>query len=96
MLPTYLPPQQRGRLAALDAAIRSRLGEVRHTIYGGSFDAGGPSARGIPTVMFGVPEEGDLLGDDFVRLSAVRNEAAILRDTVTRSLQHPIDSSERA
>jgi len=86
MLPTYLPPERRGRLAALDAAIRARLGEVRHTIYSGSFDAGGPSARGIPTVMFGVPDEGDLLGDDFVRLSAVRMEAAILRDTVTRFL----------
>lgn len=83
MLPAYLPADRRGVLAPLDAAIRTHLGDVRHTVYGGSFDAGGPSARGIPTVMFGVPEEGDLLGDDYVRLSAVRAEAAVVRDTVS-------------
>ncbi|WP_433509362.1 M20 family metallopeptidase [Nonomuraea sp. CA-143628] len=87
MLPAYLPPERRAVLDALDGAIRARLGEPRHTVYGGSFDAGGPAERGIPTVMFGVPEEGDLLGDDYVRLSAVRDEAAILRDTVTRFLE---------
>ncbi|MFC4009281.1 peptidase dimerization domain-containing protein [Nonomuraea purpurea] len=87
MLPAYLPPERRDVLAALDSAVRDRLGEVRHGVYGGSFDAGGPSERGIPTVMFGVPAEGDLLGDDFVRLSAVRDEAAVLRQTVTRFLR---------
>jgi acetylornithine deacetylase/succinyl-diaminopimelate desuccinylase-like protein len=83
MLPAYLPPGERGVLAPLDAAVRTHLGEVRHTVYGGSFDAGGPASRGIATVMFGVPDEGDLLGDDFVRLSAVRSEAAAIADTVT-------------
>lgn len=87
MLPAYLPPERRDVLSALDDAVRDRLGEVRHGVYGGSFDAGGPSERGIPTVMFGVPAEGDLLGDDFVRLSAVRDEAAVLRATVTRFLR---------
>ncbi|MEV1172840.1 peptidase dimerization domain-containing protein [Nonomuraea sp. NPDC049784] len=87
MLPAYLPPERREVLGSLDAAIRERLGESRHGVYGGSFDAGGPYERGIPTVMFGVPAEGDLLGDDFVRLSAVRDEAAVLRDTVTRFLR---------
>ncbi|MFC5824696.1 peptidase dimerization domain-containing protein [Nonomuraea insulae] len=87
MLPAYLPPERREVLGALDAAVTARLGEARHGVYGGSFDAGGPSERGIPTVMFGVPAEGDLLGDDFVRLSAVRDEAAVLRDTVSRFLR---------
>ncbi|GAA3585136.1 M20 family metallopeptidase [Nonomuraea rosea] len=87
MLPAYLPPERREVLGALDAAVRERFGESRHGFYGGSFDAGGPAERGIPTVMFGVPAEGDLLGDDFVRLSAVRDEAAVLRDTVTRFLR---------
>jgi acetylornithine deacetylase/succinyl-diaminopimelate desuccinylase-like protein len=88
MLPAYLPPERRGVLAPLDAAIRTHIGAVRHTVYGGSFDAGGPSARGIPTVMFGVPEEGDLLGDDYVRLSAVRAEAAVVRDMTDTFLAH--------
>lgn len=83
MLPAYLPPERRAVLGPLATSIRAHLGEPRHTVYGGSFDAGGPASRGIPTVMFGVPEEGDLLGDDYVRLSAVRRQAAILRDTVT-------------
>ncbi|MCG5214336.1 peptidase dimerization domain-containing protein [Streptosporangium soli] len=87
MLPAYLPPERRDVLGPLDAAIRARLGEPRHGVYGGTFDAGGPSEMGIPTVMFGVPAEGDLLGDDYVRLSALRDEAAVLRDTVTRFLE---------
>lgn len=88
MLPAYLPPEHRDVLAPLDAAIRTHIGDVKHAVYGGSFDAGGPSARGVPTVMFGVPEEGDLLGDDYVRLSAVRAEAAVVRDTVTDFFAH--------
>ncbi|MEV4108398.1 peptidase dimerization domain-containing protein [Nonomuraea sp. NPDC049695] len=87
MLPAYLPPERRDVLDPLADSIRAHLGEPRHTIYGGSFDAGGPASRGIPTVMFGVPEEGDLLGEDYVRLSAVRRQAAILRDTVTHFFQ---------
>jgi acetylornithine deacetylase/succinyl-diaminopimelate desuccinylase-like protein len=83
MLPAYLPPEQREVLGPLATSIKEHLGEPRSTIYRGSFDAGGPASRGIPTVMFGVPEEGDLLDDDYVRLSAVRRQAAILRDTIT-------------
>lgn len=84
MLPARFPDERAELLGPLDAAIARELGgPARHTVYGGSFDAGGPSARGIPTVMFGVPEEGDLLGDDFVRVSHLRAQAAILRDTVT-------------
>lgn len=83
MLPAFLPPDRRDVLAPLDSALRKHRGTVEHTIHGGSFDAGGPSSRGIPTVMFGVPEEADMLADDFVRLSAVHTEADVVHDTVT-------------
>jgi hypothetical protein len=43
--------------------------------------------------MFGVPDEGDILGDDFVRLSSVRAENRVLRSAVqnffSRSPRHP-------
>jgi acetylornithine deacetylase/succinyl-diaminopimelate desuccinylase-like protein len=81
MLPTLF--ERTELLAPLDRAIYEHLGEpARHTIYGGSFDAGGPAARGVPTVMFGVPDEGDILGDDFVRVSHVRLQERILRGAV--------------
>ena len=48
MLPAYLPPERRGILTALDAAIRTHHGEPKYTIYGGTFNAGGPYFRGIP------------------------------------------------
>ncbi|MGP3991873.1 peptidase dimerization domain-containing protein [Streptomyces sp. 3N207] len=84
MLPAWFPEEQIDRLHALDSAVSRHLGSpARHSVYGGSFDAGGPSARGVPTVMFGVPEEGDLLGDDFVRVSHVRAQERILRSTIT-------------
>lgn len=82
MLPAYLPAERRHVLRPLDEAIRQHLGAPRHTVYGGSFDAAGPASRGIPTAMFGVGDEGDILGDDFVRLSAVRTEFQVLRSTV--------------
>ncbi|WP_028924908.1 M20 family metallopeptidase [Pseudonocardia acaciae] len=84
MLPARFPDDRADLLAPLDAAIAEHLKRpARHTMYGGSFDAGGPSSRGIPTVMFGVPEEGDLLGDDFVRICDLRAQEAILRRMVT-------------
>lgn len=93
MLPAYLPEEERGVLQPLDDAVRQHLGAPQHTVYGGSFDAGGPASRGIPTVMFGVPDEGDILGDDFVRLSSVRAENRVLRSAVqnffSRSPRHP-------
>jgi acetylornithine deacetylase/succinyl-diaminopimelate desuccinylase-like protein len=83
MLPGSYPEHAAPLLHALDGSIREVLkAEPEHVIYGGSFDAGGPLARGIPTVMFGVPDEGDILGDDFVRLSAVSAEDRILHSTV--------------
>jgi len=86
MLPYLLDARQRTVLAPLEDAIRARLGEVRHEIYGGTFDAGGPAARGIPTVMFGVPEAGGLLDDDYLALASLRDEADIVHDAVVRYL----------
>lgn len=83
MLPAEFPEECAGLLEPLEGAIQRHSGSAAaRTIYGGSFDAGGPSARGVPTVMFGVPEEGDLLGDDFVRISDLRLQERILRSTV--------------
>lgn len=83
MLPAEFPDDGADLLRPLESAAERHLGtSPRRTVYPGSFDAGGPSARGVPTVMFGVPEEGDLLGDDFVRLSHLRSQEAILRTTI--------------
>ncbi|MQA10710.1 MAG: peptidase dimerization domain-containing protein [Pseudonocardiaceae bacterium] len=84
MLPALFPAERATLLDSLNDAVRDELGQpAKHSVYGGSFDAGGPTARGVPTVMFGVPDEGDLLGDDFLRLSYLYAEERILRDTVT-------------
>jgi acetylornithine deacetylase/succinyl-diaminopimelate desuccinylase-like protein len=73
-------------LQALRTAGDRHLGRpLREVIYSATFDAGGPAGLGIPTIMFGLPAEGDdLLGDDFVRVSALRRQAKILRSTVRR------------
>lgn len=62
------------------------LADVEFTV---GTSAGGPASRGIPTVMFGVPEEGAVLADDYVRLSAVRAEYAILKSTVANFFRLP-------
>lgn len=82
MLPARLSVEP-DQLLLLEQAIESVLERpVERFFYSGTFDAGGPMARGIPTVMFGASGEGDLLGDDYVRLSAVRSESRILRKFV--------------
>ncbi|WP_033289215.1 peptidase dimerization domain-containing protein [Amycolatopsis jejuensis] len=86
MLPYELDAADRPVLAPLEAVIRERFGEVRHGVYPGTFDAGGPAARGIPAVMFGVPDSGGLLGDDYLALPALRDEADIVHDAVVRYL----------
>lgn len=86
MLPYLLEADQRRVLGPLEDAVRQCRGEVHHSIYGGTFDAGGPASRGIPTVMFGVPDAGGLLGDDYLSLAALRDEANIVHDAVVRYL----------
>jgi acetylornithine deacetylase/succinyl-diaminopimelate desuccinylase-like protein len=83
MLPAEFPEDRGDLLEPLEKAVLAHRGDpATHMTYGGTFDAGGPSARGVPTVMFGVPEEGDLLGDDFVRISDLRLQERIMRSTV--------------
>ncbi|MEU3270533.1 peptidase dimerization domain-containing protein [Saccharomonospora sp. NPDC006951] len=90
MLPARFPSERADLLVPLDAAIERELGAPgEHTFYGGSFDAGGPLSLGVPTVMFGVPEEGDILGDDYVRLAHVRAQDRILRGTITNFFGAP-------
>lgn len=86
MLPHQLSDAQYAVLGPLEEAIRARRGEVRHRVYGGTFDAGGPAARGIPTVMFGVPDAGGLLGEDYLALADLQDEADIVHDAVVRYL----------
>jgi acetylornithine deacetylase/succinyl-diaminopimelate desuccinylase-like protein len=52
--------------------------EPRLTYSSGSFDAGGPASRGIPTVTFGASGGDWPLGDDFVPLSRIVAEARIV------------------
>jgi acetylornithine deacetylase/succinyl-diaminopimelate desuccinylase-like protein len=99
MLPAEFPEERIALLEPLDHAVQQHLGTpAEHVIYGGSFDAGGPLAHGVPTVMFGVPEEGDILGEDFVRISDLRKQEAILFSTVGTFFGHvdaPASQSNR-
>lgn len=79
MLPALVDPSSEivQWLQASSAAVRG--GECGLKYGQGSFDAGGPCALGIPTVMWGAGGGGDgLLGDDYVALSAAWDEAAVL------------------
>lgn len=85
MLPAVLDASALEGLAPLEAAISNQLGHhAERIVYGGAFDAGGPIARGVPTVMFGLPDEGDLLGDDYALISDLEAEFRILKETITR------------
>jgi hypothetical protein len=55
-------------------------GKEAELVYGrGAYDAGGPTSMGIPTVMWGRPINGtSLMGDDYVSLKGVEEEARIL------------------
>jgi acetylornithine deacetylase/succinyl-diaminopimelate desuccinylase-like protein len=66
-------------VAALQDAVRATRGKPADTVHGqGTFDAGGPCARGVPTVMFGSGGGVWPLGIDFVPVSAVETEAKTL------------------
>jgi len=64
----------------LQKAIYSIDGKETNLVYGrGAFDAGGLTSKGIPTIMWGRPDCGtSLMGDDFVSLRGVEEEARIL------------------
>ena len=79
MLPSEVDPES-SIVAALQKVVFSMDGRQAELIYGkGSYDAGGPTSMGVPTVMWGRPDNNtELLGDDFVTLRGVEEEARIL------------------
>ena len=82
MLPALVDPVHPGVLA-LAAAHRQVRGDNLETYYGqGSFDAGGPCAAGVPAVMYGVGGGASVLGEDFVPLSHVIDEARVVTHTI--------------
>jgi acetylornithine deacetylase/succinyl-diaminopimelate desuccinylase-like protein len=86
MLPALVDPDDAGvrMLQEANAAVR---GQVARIEYGqGSFDAGGPCAAGVPTVMYGASGGGALTGVDFVPISAVEVEAKVLAHLILHML----------
>ena len=78
MLPALVGANEPGvrTLQAANVAVRDHEATVR---YGqGTFDAGGPCALGVPTVMYGASGGAGLTGTDFVPISAVETEAKVL------------------
>jgi acetylornithine deacetylase/succinyl-diaminopimelate desuccinylase-like protein len=78
MWPALVEPALPG-VQALQAAHTVVCGAPADTFYGqGTFDAGGPCALGVPTVMYGASGGVWPLGTDFVPLAAVETEARVL------------------
>lgn len=78
MLPALVDANEAG-VRALQAAHHTITGAETKTVYGqGTFDAGGPCARGIPTVMYGASGGDWPNGIDFVPLGDVITEARVL------------------
>jgi hypothetical protein len=86
MLPSLVDPNHPG-VRSLQAANRSVRGAEAATFHGqGTFDAGGPTSRGVPTVMFGASGGDWPLGVDFVPISAVETEARVLTHLILEQL----------
>jgi len=82
MLPALVDPSA-PVVRALCAANNTVRGVDPTLYYGrGSFDAGGPCAHGVPTVMWGASGGNGLLGDDFVPLASAWAEADVLAKLV--------------
>ena len=79
MLPSEVDPES-AIVRGLQKAISSIDGKETELIFGkGAYDAGGPTSIGVPTVMYGRAVCGEsLLGDDYVTLRGVEEEAKIL------------------
>jgi acetylornithine deacetylase/succinyl-diaminopimelate desuccinylase-like protein len=87
MLPALVQPEQPW-VRALQAANRAVRGREAEVVYGqGTFDAGGPCARGVPTVMFGASGGVGLMGDDFVTIADVETEARVLAQLILSELR---------
>lgn len=65
---------------SMQKAIRSIDGKDTKLVYGkGTYDAGGPTSMGVPTVMYGRPVcSSNIMGDDYVSLRGVKEESLIL------------------
>lgn len=86
MFPALVEPDS-PLVKGLSRAHQLVTGTGLETYYGmGSFDAGGPAARGIPTVMYGASGGDGLLGADFVSISSVETEAHVLAQFILDSL----------
>ena len=86
MLPALVDVNDRGYVA-LQAAHSAVTGSDAATVYGqGSFDAGGPCSRGIPTVMYGAGGGVGLTGVDFVPITMVEREAQVLATLILNEL----------
>ena len=86
MLPAIVDPS----LPWVKAMERVHAAETNATpshLWGrGSFDAGGPCARGVPTVMYGASGGDGLLGDDYIVISDAMMEARILARMILEEL----------
>jgi acetylornithine deacetylase/succinyl-diaminopimelate desuccinylase-like protein len=82
MLPALVNPQHPG-VQALTRAHQMVYSQNPETYYGqGTFDAGGPCAAGVPTVMYGVGGGASVLGEDFAPVRQVVDEARVLVHTI--------------
>ena len=74
-------------VGALEAAHRDAIGQAPESMYGqGTYDAGGPCALGVPTVMYGARGGMGLTGPDFVPIVQVETEANVLLSLIEREL----------
>lgn len=87
MLPAIVPADSPW-VAALQRSNIAVRGQPSDAAYGrgGTFDAGGPCARGVPTIMFGAGGGVWPLGPDFVPIVAVENEARVLAHLILSQL----------
>lgn len=82
MLPALVDENHTG-VQTLKATHEAVVGKPIQTFYGqGTFDAGGPCALGVPTVMYGASGGVWPNNVDFVPISAVEQEARVLIRTI--------------
>ncbi|MCC7369495.1 MAG: M20/M25/M40 family metallo-hydrolase [Chloroflexi bacterium] len=86
MLPSLIDPND-PLITDLSAAYQAVTGEPARTFYaGGTYDAGGPTSHGIPSVMFGASGGDWPLGIDYLPLSKIVAEAQIVAKLVLETL----------
>jgi acetylornithine deacetylase/succinyl-diaminopimelate desuccinylase-like protein len=86
MLPSLVEPDA-ALVRDLSAAFSAVTGDEARTFYaGGTYDAGGPSSFGVPTVTFGAGGGDWPLGIDYVPLSHVAAEARVVARLILDTL----------